>query len=238
LEHALTVLGQLEPSERGTSWLINDVAEALREQGRRQEARALFAEALDARRAALGNDDPGTLTSLNNLGLLLREMGELAGAKALLEEAVAARRKAQGDAHPETLTAINNLGALLKAQGALVRTPIDRTRELSTRADAALRDRRCNSGAEHACGCGCAHVFVVVPYARAARRPGVVRGGAGDATRRTGRRAPRHAHLDEQPGLALPRAGQPDQRRGPVVRGRSARPAQQPPRAERARSVG
>ena len=119
IENGLNALKQMETEERGTSRLINDVAEALREQGRLEEARALFTEALGARRAALGPEDPAYLTSLNNLGLLLRQMGEMGEARELLTEAVETRRAAQGDDHRETLTAINNLGALLKAQGAL-----------------------------------------------------------------------------------------------------------------------
>ena len=119
IEAALLALSQLEPEERGTSWLINDVAEALREEKRFEEAKGLFAGALAARRVLLGDQDPATLTSLNNLGLLLREMGELDEARELLAEAVETRRQCQGDQHPETLTALNNLGALLKARGEL-----------------------------------------------------------------------------------------------------------------------
>ena len=51
VENALVSLHEMEPAERGTSWLINDIGEALREAGRKEEAKALFTEALAARRA-------------------------------------------------------------------------------------------------------------------------------------------------------------------------------------------
>lgn len=157
LERGLAALEATPKEERGTSLLINDVGELLREQGRLDEARyapaaaaapcsyfatpelqqrhcmltfrppairlpfcrALFTEALEARRAALGDSALATLTSLNNLGLLLREQKELPQARALLSEAVTKRRAAQGDRHPETLTAINNLAACERAMGNL-----------------------------------------------------------------------------------------------------------------------
>ena len=119
LDQAQAALEDLPWTERGTSTLINDVAELLRELLRLGEARELFEEALEARRSTLGNRAPATLISLNNLGLLLRQLGQLTLAKPLLMEAVEARRATQGDRHPETLTAINNLGALLKASGDL-----------------------------------------------------------------------------------------------------------------------
>ena len=115
----LAELARLPPRERGTSMLINDVGELLRESGRTEEAKTLFMEALNARRLELGDRDAMTLTSMNNLGLLLREEGRYDEARPLLEEACQARREMQGDDHPETLTSINNLGALLKAAGDL-----------------------------------------------------------------------------------------------------------------------
>lgn len=136
VENALVSLHEMEPAERGTSWLINDIGEALREAGRKEEAKALFTEALAARRANLGESHAGTLTSLNNLGLLLRELGELEPARALLSEAVARRRASQGDAHPETLTSINNLGSLLKAMGDLKAARPLYEEALATRRDA------------------------------------------------------------------------------------------------------
>ena len=112
-------LRRLSPEARGTSVAISELAELLRSAGELEEARALFEEALAARRAQLGDEHPATSVSLNNLGLLLREMGQLRAARVLLAEAVETRRLVQGSKHPETLTAINNLGALLKASGDL-----------------------------------------------------------------------------------------------------------------------
>lgn len=112
-------LALMEPDERGTSLLINDVGEVLRATGKLDEAKKLFTDALAVRRRVLGNGDPKTLTSLNNLGLVLYEQRRYYEAMPLLEEAVAARRGVQGHRHPETLTAINNLAACHRAVGQL-----------------------------------------------------------------------------------------------------------------------
>lgn len=90
--------------------------------GRTEEAEALFREALEARRIALGSTDPATLVVINNLGLMLRDLGRWNEAHALLSEEVAARREGQGDSHPDTLTSMNNLASMLKGQQRWERT--------------------------------------------------------------------------------------------------------------------
>merc|ERR1719316_726208 len=59
LAKGMAALSKMPRAERGTSHLINDVGELLREAG------ALFTEALDARRAK--RDEPATLIAINNL---------------------------------------------------------------------------------------------------------------------------------------------------------------------------
>ena len=87
--------------------------------GKREEARPLFEEALQACRATLGDRHPSTLTSINNLGLLLHAMGKLEEARPLLEEALQAQRETLGDRHPDTLTSISNFGMALHANKVL-----------------------------------------------------------------------------------------------------------------------
>ena len=80
----------------------------------------LFEEALQARRAALGDRHPATLISISNMGSLLQAMGKLEEARPLVEEALQARRETLGNRHPDTLLSIGNLADLLRETGALV----------------------------------------------------------------------------------------------------------------------
>ena len=114
-------LERMQPAERATSTLINQLGRLLRDQGDLDGAEALFREAMpmEARRETLGDKHPSTLTSINNLGSLLDAKGDLDGAEALYREALEARRETLGDLHPDTLDSISNLGALLKDQGDL-----------------------------------------------------------------------------------------------------------------------
>jgi hypothetical protein len=61
---------------------INNLGLLLQAQGRLDEARPLYDEALAGRRAALGDAHPDTLTSINNLGLLLADAGASRGTAA------------------------------------------------------------------------------------------------------------------------------------------------------------
>ncbi|KOO33557.1 tpr repeat-containing protein [Chrysochromulina tobinii] len=88
-------------------------------QGKLDEAGVLLREALEAKRATIGDRHPDTLVSMNNLALLLLDQGKLDEAGVLLRETLEARRATLGDRHPRTLTSINNLGTLLQDQGKL-----------------------------------------------------------------------------------------------------------------------
>ena len=91
----------------------------LKDQGKLDEAGVLYREALEARRATLGDRHPHTLTSMNNLGSLLRDQGKLDEAGVLYREALEASRATLGDRHPDTLISISYLGRLLHDQGRL-----------------------------------------------------------------------------------------------------------------------
>jgi non-specific serine/threonine protein kinase/serine/threonine-protein kinase len=76
-------------------------------------------QAVDARRAALGNDDLETLTSIDNLARLLLEHGQPDEAEPLAREALAGRRTRLGESDPDLLTSLSNLASVLNAQGKL-----------------------------------------------------------------------------------------------------------------------
>ena len=80
---ARAALARLPEGERGTSVLINQLGVLLQKMGKLDEARPLYEEALQARRATLGDRHPRTLTSISNMGMLLMDMGKLDEARPL-----------------------------------------------------------------------------------------------------------------------------------------------------------
>ena len=131
---AQTALARLPEAERGTSMLLSKIGELMQDMGRREEARPLLQEALQARRETLGDRHPDTLSSIFNMGWLLKEMGQLEEARPLLREALQARRETLGDRHQDTLRSISGMGLLLANMGQL-----KEARPLYTR-------RRCRRG--------------------------------------------------------------------------------------------
>ena len=82
-----TALARMPREERATSVLQNQLGLLLNDQGKLDEAGGLFREALEARRATLGDRHPDTLGSIHNLGRLLHDQGRLGEAETLLLEA-------------------------------------------------------------------------------------------------------------------------------------------------------
>ena len=116
---ANAALAAVPQEERATGVLINQVALLLKQQGKLDEAEPLYREALQGKRAKLGNDHPSTLNSINNLGMLLQAQGTLDEAEPLFREALQGERAKLGNDHPGTLGSIYNLADLLQAQGKL-----------------------------------------------------------------------------------------------------------------------
>ena len=80
-------LARMPREERATSALQNQLGLLLHDQGKLDEAGVLYREALEARRATLGDRHPDTLGSIHNLGRLLHDQGRLGEAETLLLEA-------------------------------------------------------------------------------------------------------------------------------------------------------
>jgi len=99
--------------------LMNQVGFMLKEQGRLEEAEAVFRRGLAGKERVLGVDDPSTLTSVGNLGMLLKAQGKLEEAEAQCRRALEGRERVLVVDHPDTLTSVNNLAVLLEAQGNL-----------------------------------------------------------------------------------------------------------------------
>ncbi|KAH8652836.1 hypothetical protein BGZ61DRAFT_216299 [Ilyonectria robusta] len=89
------------------------------DQGRLQDAEAMYQRALDGKEKAWGPDHTSTLDTVNNLGLLYADQGRLQDAETMYQRALDGYGKAWGPDHTSTLDTVNNLGNLYKAQGRL-----------------------------------------------------------------------------------------------------------------------
>ena len=77
---------------------INNMGSLLQAMDQLEEARLLFAEALQASKETLGDNHPSTLLSINNLAFLLGNQDTLAEAEAKAEAEAEARTKANAAA--------------------------------------------------------------------------------------------------------------------------------------------
>lgn len=98
---------------------MNDLAIALQDQNKLDEAEVLFRAALPEYEKALGADSSQTLAARNNLGLLLIVRGRYAEAEEYLRAALEGHRRVSGNENIDTLDAMSNLSTLLQYQGKL-----------------------------------------------------------------------------------------------------------------------
>jgi len=101
----------LGPDHPDTLHSRNNLANAYREAGRRDEALTLHEQTLAAYERVLGPDHPDTLQSRNNLALAYRDAGRLDEAITLDEQTLAARERVLGPDHPDTLNSRYGLAA-------------------------------------------------------------------------------------------------------------------------------
>jgi serine/threonine protein kinase/tetratricopeptide (TPR) repeat protein len=76
-------------------------------------------QALEIRRANLGDDDSLTLASIRATGRLLLDLGSPDRAEEYLVDALDARRRRLGNEHPDTVESINDMGELHMERGDL-----------------------------------------------------------------------------------------------------------------------
>jgi tetratricopeptide (TPR) repeat protein len=78
-------------------------------QGRLQDAEAIYQRALAGYEKALGPDHISTLQTVNNLGALYADLGRLQDAETMYQRALAGYEKALGPDHQVTLQVVNAL---------------------------------------------------------------------------------------------------------------------------------
>ncbi|OQD99022.1 hypothetical protein PENVUL_c066G05161, partial [Penicillium vulpinum] len=83
------------------------------------EAEAMYERALEGYEKVLGREYTSTLNTVNNLGLLYVDQGRLQEAEAIYERALEGYEKAWGREYISTLNTVNNLGNLYVDQGRL-----------------------------------------------------------------------------------------------------------------------
>ncbi len=94
-----------------------NLAAVLKNQGKLDQAEALYREALSLFRDALGERHYRVAVCQNNLALLLAERGEYEQAVALSRESLDIRRAVYGDRHLAVATGLKNLALLLAETG-------------------------------------------------------------------------------------------------------------------------
>jgi len=92
-----------------------DLAVALHDLGRYDEAESLYRDALGTARRSLGEEHISSIT--NNLALLLHDRGDYESAEPLFREVLASDRKLLGEDDPNLAISLNNLGNVLRYTG-------------------------------------------------------------------------------------------------------------------------
>ncbi|HXX01456.1 MAG TPA: tetratricopeptide repeat protein [Candidatus Acidoferrales bacterium] len=108
------VLGSNHPE---TLLSINNLANALSDEGKLTDADVLYKEVIDRSRRVLGPAHHTTTMAMNNYALNLQDEGHSTEAEKMLRDVVEAHSRALGSEHPETLTAISNLANMLRMNG-------------------------------------------------------------------------------------------------------------------------
>jgi serine/threonine-protein kinase len=96
---------------------LHSVGALLRAQGRYQEAREKFTQALALREQVLGPEHPETASTLQQLGSASWWLGHYEQALEQSERALALKTKVLGPEHPEVIAALNSVAAVLRDLG-------------------------------------------------------------------------------------------------------------------------
>ncbi|KAI1317215.1 hypothetical protein F5Y16DRAFT_414646 [Xylariaceae sp. FL0255] len=106
-------------SDDGIEWAFHKIGDLYADQGKLDEAEAMYARALRGKEKAWGPGHTSTLATVNNLGNLYADRGKLDEAEAMYARALRGKEKAWGPEHTSTLDTVNNLGNLYADRGKL-----------------------------------------------------------------------------------------------------------------------
>jgi serine/threonine protein kinase/tetratricopeptide (TPR) repeat protein len=114
LETRRAVLGSEHPD---VAMSLNNLANALDDNGDYAGAERLHREVLAMRLKLFGKEHPDVASSMNNLANVLYNRGDYAGAALLHRQALAMERRLLGSEHPDVAMSLNNLANALYAKG-------------------------------------------------------------------------------------------------------------------------
>ncbi|OIW32077.1 hypothetical protein CONLIGDRAFT_251504 [Coniochaeta ligniaria NRRL 30616] len=103
----------------GEGWALLYLGRLFSDQGRLNEARAMYEWALQCNEKALGPDNKWTLATVTNLGNVFHKQGRLQDAETMHDRALKGYTKALGPDHVSTFGSLSNLGNLYAEQGRL-----------------------------------------------------------------------------------------------------------------------
>jgi tetratricopeptide (TPR) repeat protein len=115
--HAEARLGTPSITGLDEARLRNSMGAMFEDQGRFDDAAAVYQRALELLEVERGVDHPDVATVHNNLGNLAERRGDFATAEAEHRRALAVREQALGESHEMTAMSFNNLGIALHRQG-------------------------------------------------------------------------------------------------------------------------
>ncbi|GAF85320.1 unnamed protein product, partial [marine sediment metagenome] len=101
---------------RGTLWIMGNLALLYQQQKRYEEAGQLYVKVLETQRRVLGEEDPGTLTAMYNLVSLYKDQERYEEAELLLVKTLEDMRRG-GEAYSLMRVPIDKLASLYKDQG-------------------------------------------------------------------------------------------------------------------------
>jgi eukaryotic-like serine/threonine-protein kinase len=118
LHDLLAVLDRTGSPENPTRVrVLASLAQVLRQEGKNDEAIAMYRNAADVARRVMGPEHPDTLAVLNNFSDALRLTGQPKEAEAIARQTLAVRERVLGPDHPFTTTTRMVLGASLVSLG-------------------------------------------------------------------------------------------------------------------------
>jgi len=105
------------PMHPNVATALNNLAQALRLQGKTEEPEGLYRRALTIWKTKLGEQHPDYARGLSNMADYYVQLGRYSEAEDLYHRAKIAMRKSLGTQHPETLEASRGLNAVYAAEG-------------------------------------------------------------------------------------------------------------------------
>jgi tetratricopeptide (TPR) repeat protein len=105
------------PRHGDTLAILHQLAWTLQENGRLDEARAVYEELLPLSEAVMGAESEQTLTVWNNLAVGYAERNDLETAERMLRRMVETAIRSLGRSHPRTLRAVESLAEIVERRG-------------------------------------------------------------------------------------------------------------------------